>query len=164
MGLIVLSDEFGVFMSTKDGIKRLEGFSRLNFNAGVQSYIRQYFSAKEKNVDVAGALPVISYTFDRMKNNIVHDCLAEISDLGLKGEDVLKEFIFVDLSEKTEGKYKAFLQPFTVISADRRPENGFLDYSGKLISCGNVKKGFVILDDELKSGEFIAKRGGILCD
>ena len=146
MGLIMLSDEFGVFMNTKEGIKKLEGFSRLDFNAGAQSYIRQYFSSQDKNVDVAGTMPVISYT------------------MGLTGDEAIKEFVFVDFSDKTDGKYKAFLQTFAVICADRRPENGFLDYSGKLISNGNLKKGYVILDDELKTGKFIAKRGGILCD
>ena len=47
---------------------------------------------------------------------------------------------------------------------DRRPENGFLDYSGKLMAKGEISKGYAILNEDLKCGEFIAERGGILCD
>lgn len=160
----MLSDSFLVFMETDDGLEKLEGFSEFSFNAGVQSYVRKYFSLKEKTVDVTGSKPVISYKFDRMKNNIVHDFFASVSDLGLTGEDARKTFVFVDLSEFSEGKYKAFKQHFDVVSADRRPENGFLDYWGKLIARGGVKKGYVILNEDLKSGEFIPERSGILCD
>lgn len=160
----MLSDSFLIFMETDEGLKKLEGFSEFNFNAGAQSYVRKYFSLKEKSVDITGAKPVISYKFDRMKNNIVHDFFASVSDLGLIGEDVYKNFIFVDLSEMSDGKYRAFKQGFDVVSADRRPENGFLDYSGKLIAKDSVKKGYAILNEDLKSGEFIPERSGILCD
>ena len=90
----MLSDDFGAFMETKDGLKKLEGFSRLNFNSGAESYIRQYFSAQSESVDITGAKPVISYRFDRMKNNVVHDFLADISVSGLKGSDTYTDLVF----------------------------------------------------------------------
>ena len=160
----MLSDDFGAFMSTGDGIKKLEGFSGFEFGAKVQSYIRKYFSKNQSSVDITESLPEIRYTFDRMKNNIVHDLLAEVSDQGLTGNDAICELVFVDFSEFVNGKYNAVKQSFVVKCTDRRPENGFLDYSGSFIAKGNLKKGHFILNDDLKSGEFIEERGGILCD
>ena len=162
--LIMLSDEFGVFMETKDGLKKLEGFSRLNFNSGAESYIRKYFSTQGESIDITGAKPVISYQFDRMKNNAVHDFLADISVSGLKGSDAYTNLVFVDLPEEADGRYKAFKQGYVVLCADTRPENGFLDYSGKLVARGSGKKGSFILNDDFKSGEFIPERSGILCE
>lgn len=164
MDLIVLSDSLKAFMETDKGTKLLEGFSKLDFNPGVQSYIRQYFASCCKNTDVVGASPEILYTFDRMNNNPVHDILAEIADLGLKGRDAVKNVIFADFSRKSEEGYPAIRQSFTVIGTDRRPESGFLDYSGKMIAAGEPVKGRLALSDDLKSGEFIPERGGILCD
>lgn len=164
MELIVLSDSFGVFVKTKEGIKRLEGFSKFDFNAGGECYTRQYFSAPGKHNDVINAYPEIGYTFDRMKNNAVHDLLSEISDMGLTGKEAEKEFVFVDFTSEADGKYRAIRQRYIVKCTDRRPENGFLDYSGKLIAKGNIKKGFAVLSEDLKSGEFLEERSGILCD
>lgn len=164
MDLIILSDSFGIFMETESGIKKLEGFSKLDFNSGAQSYIRQYFSAHNRQTDITGGVPEISYTFDRMKNNVVHDCLAEISDLGSCGRDAVKNFILVDFSKEDEGKYFAVKQSFTVKCTDKRPESGFLDYSGKLIARGTLKRGHLVLNQDSDGAEFVPERSGILCD
>ena len=160
----MLSDDLGAFMELDESFKKLEGFSRFEFDPEAESYIRKYFSAQNKSVDVTGAKPVVAYKFDRMKNNVVHDFFAEISDLGLKGEDVCKEFVFVDLSEEADGKYRAFKQNFAVVSGTRRIDGGFLEYSGKLIARGSGKKGHFVLSESLNCGEFIPERSGILCE
>ena len=164
MELIFLGDSLGVFMQTDQGLRKLEGFSRLDFNSGAEVYTRKYFSADSVQNDILSANPEIKYTFDRMKNNVVHDYLANISDLGLKGKGAVCELIFVDLSSENAGKYDALKQIFVVKATDRRPEMGFLDYSGSFVAKGGLTKGFVILDEDLISGEFTEKRGGILCD
>lgn len=164
MELIVLGDSLGVFMQTEQGLRKLEGFSKLDFNAGAEVYTRKYFSAESEQKDILSANPEIKYTFDRMKNNVVHDYLAKISDSGLSGKDAICKLVFVDLSTEIDGKYTAIMQSFVVKATDRRPENGFLDYSGSFAARGDGIHGFAILNDDLKTGEFKEKRGGILCD
>ena len=159
----MLSDSFSVFMETDEGLKRLEGFSEFNFKAGVKCYIRKYFSAKEKTVDVTGSKPVISYKFDRMKNNAVHDFLSSLTDCT---EDISKttKVVLVDFSNETDDGYEALMQEFLVVCSDLRPENGFLDYSGQLIAMGEKVKGTALSDDGFKTVKFMPKRRGILCD
>lgn len=163
MGLIMLTDDIGVFMNTSEGIKKLEGFSEFGLDSGAQSYIRKYFSEKQKSVDITESLPEISYAFDRMTENRVHNELSCIADQGLIGKDAVKEFVFVDFS-KGVGRHPALMQSFVVKSSERFGKDGFLTYSGKLIAKDKLKNGHFILNDDLKSGEFIAERGGILCD
>ena len=39
-----------------------------------------------------------------------------------------------------------------------------LTYEWRTIGALKIKKGYAVLGEDLKSGEFITKRGGILCD
>lgn len=160
----MLSDDSGVFMNTKQGFKRLVGFSKFEFDSGAQSYIRQYFSGNEKSVDIAGSIPVISYVFDRMINNSVHGELAEIAEFCFAGDEAVKEFIFVDFSEDGKNRFPALKQSFAVKARGKNTQDAFLSYSGNLIGRKKPEKGYFIADEDFMSGEFISERGGILCD
>ena len=164
MELIILSEQFGVFMETESGFEKLEGFSELGFESGAQSYVRKYFSAREKAVDIAESLPVIKYKFDRLKNNAVHQEIVKITDDRLVGEDAVKCFVFVDFSDESEGMYSATKQCFAVKGIKRDSGQGYFEYSGNLIAKKDVEKGCFVLNKDLKSGEFVSERRGILCD
>lgn len=163
MDLIVLSESFGAFMNVSGSFLKLEGFSKLDFNTGGESYTRKYFSGDAICVDIADTAAEISYTFDRMKNNKVHDEIALISDLGKSGKSCIKEIVLVDFSKENEGNFEAVKQCFAIKCADKRPENGFLDYSGKMLATGEKSLGYVTLNDD-NSLQFTEKRRGVLCD
>ncbi|MBQ2897867.1 MAG: hypothetical protein IJE46_06075 [Clostridia bacterium] len=164
MNLIVLSDSFGAYMAVKNKFVKMKGFSKLDISGGAETYIRKYMGCDEKSADVTGAHTKISYTFDRMENNLVHDFLAQISDCSLSGDDAATEVVLVDFSKHTDNGFKAVLQKFAAVCLDTRPEDGFLDYTGQLVSTGGKTFGVVQSEDEFKTIEFVPERSGILCD
>lgn len=164
MNLIALSDSLGAYMSVNDEFVKMKGFSKLNILGGGEAYIRKYFGCDEKSTDVTGAHTKILYTFDRMKNNSVHDFLAELSDCSLTGDDALFDVILVDFSKQQDDGFKAVLQKFAAVCLDKRPEDGFLDYNGQLVSTGPKTIGIAFSEDEFKTIRFVPERRGILCD
>ena len=162
MDLMILSDSFGVFMVANQGLLKLKGFSKLLFKNECESYIRKYINEDGAGADIISAMPEISYTFDRMKNNQVHDELAEIADFSKTGDDCVKEFVLADFSGNHGGKVFAVKQKFVVKCSDKRPEDGFLDYSGVLLGVGVCQRGSLIQNNE--TFEFVPERGGVLCD
>lgn len=164
LDLIVLSESVGAFMNISGKFKRLEGFSKLEFDAGSKSYERKYLSNSKQSVDIVSCTAKISYIFDRMRQNQVHDELVSISDFGKTGRQCIKDIVLVDFSKEKDGGFEAVLQSFAVKCDDRRPENGFLDYSGFLIATGEKSFGYAVLSQDKKSITFAEKRRGILCD
>lgn len=164
MDLIVLKESLGAYMNINGSFLKMEGFSKLDSSSGVESYTRKYLSAEQKSTDITGTQEKISYTFDRMKNNCVHDVLALIADGGKTGESCNQEIVLVDFSEQQDGKFHAVKQRFAVLCKDKRPENGFLDYSGEFVANGEKIFGYVTLSDDCKTVEFTEQRRGILCD
>lgn len=164
MNLIALSDSLGAYMSVNNEFIKMKGFSTLDISGGTQAYVRKYFWRDEKNTDITGAQTKISYTFDRIKNNLVHDLLANLSDCSLTGEDALFDIVLVDFSKRQDEGFKAILQRFAAVCSDLRPEDGFLDYTGKLISTGEKIVGTVVSEDEFNKIKFVPERRGILCD
>ena len=109
------------------------------FNQGTNMFVADYVSAKKK----------VAW---------IHTDPVKMGFCKTYCENIYKDF------DRIICVSNAVKQSFVVKCTDRRPENGFLDYSGSFIAKGNLKKGHFILNDDLKSGEFIEERGGILCD
>lgn len=164
MDFLMDTNDIAAYIKIESKFIKMEGFFKFDISAMPEIYERRYAGDEFKSVSVSKSKTKISYAFDRMKNSLVHDFLANIADLNLKGDEAKAEIALVDFSKETENGYCAVLKTFSVLTKDVRPEDGFLDYSGTLLATSDVTEGFAKSTDNFKTIEFFEKRRGILCD
>lgn len=128
---------------------RMRGFTEFSLSKNPKEYSRQYVDEAFERSDVVGYSPSISYGFDYMRNNAVHQDIVEITDQEKTGSDTAREIVIVDLSTKEAKK-----RSFTIIPDS---EGGSLDaytYSGSLKASGTVVFGTANYDEETETITF----------
>lgn len=154
----------GAYIKIRDKFIKMEGFFKFDISSVPELYERRYIEDDFNSISVSKSKTKILYAFDRMKNSPVHDFLARVSDFNLKGNDAETEIILVDFTSKNNEECLGILKRFAILSKDTRPEDGFLDYSGIMLSVSDAKEVVVKSADDFKTIEFFEKRRGILCD
>ena len=157
-------NDFAAYMKIGEKLVKMEGFFKFDISSVPEVYERKYVDDNLKNMSVTGARTKILYAFDRMKNSLVHGFLARVSDLNLKGKEACTEIVLVDFTRQDEGGFYAVSKRFAVLCKDARPEEGFLDYYGTLLSISDAKAGVASSEDEFETIDFSENRRGILCD
>lgn len=135
---------------------RMKGFTSLSTSKNPKEYSRQYVDEAFEESDVVGYSPSMSYAFDQHKGNAVHDDIVKITDNELTGEDVVREIVLVDLTEKTGDTYAAKKRSFSVIPDSEGDSMDAYTYSGTFKTKGPSVKGTATIDDSAGTLTFTA--------
>ena len=149
---------YGVPASTGSTVTftRMQGFTSLSTAKNPKEYSRQYVDEAFEESDVVGYSPSMSYAFDQHKGNTVHDDIVKITDDELTGDDVVREIVLVDLTEKTGDAYAARKRSFSVIPDSEGGSNDAYTYSGTFKTKGSSVKGTATIDDSTNTLTFTA--------
>ncbi len=121
---------------------RMKGFSDLSTSKNAKEYSRQYVDEEFEQTDVVGYSPSISFTFDRIKGNAVHDDIAAIYNEEKLGADAVRPIIVVDVETK-----EAIRRDFALIPEGEGSGMDAYVYSGTLKSKGERIMGTVTTED-----------------
>lgn len=131
---------------------RMSGFTDHGKSFNAQTYERRYVDEKTIRTDVIGYATQIAYTFDRIKDNKVHDLVASVHDEEKVG--VLVPIISVNFNEKVEEEantYKARKRMYSIIpDADGAGTDAY-QYSGNFASTGEIVECKVTSSDGFKT-------------
>lgn len=128
------------FMKVSEKFIRMQGFTEGGKSSNPSTYARRYIDEQGEREDVTGYATEISYAFDRIIENPVHDILAEIQDDELLGESV--EILTVDFNKTTEdGSYEARLRTYSVIPDTAGDSTDAYTYGGRFRAAGLQKFG-----------------------
>ena len=130
---------------------RMKGFTSLSTSKNAKEYSRQYVDEVFEQTDVVGYTPSISFNFDRVKGNAVHDDIISIYDGEKVGADAVRPIVIVDLSG---AEATAVSRDFAVIAENEGDGTGAYTYSGTFKAKGNVVSGSVESDDEWQTITF----------
>ena len=108
------------FYSIKNGdsteYHRMKGFTDFTVSKNPSEYSRKYVDEAFEQSDVVGYSPSVSFSFDYIKDNKVHDDIESISRNELVGDDAVRSIVIVDTTScDEEGNYPAVKRDFTVI-------------------------------------------------
>lgn len=127
---------------------RMRGFNEITTQKGPIEYSRQYVDEEFEQADVVGYSPTISYSFDQMEGNAVHDDLVHIAEHELLGADAVRFIVMADLSRQDEkGLYPAVKRAFAVVCDSEGDSKEAYTYSGSLKVKGEKVFGTVETTD-----------------
>lgn len=147
------------FMKVEENFLRMQGFTGLGKSANSKTYSRQYVDEDFEREDVTGYSPSISYGFDRIKGNKVHERISEIHDEELKGEKV--EILTVDFNKVSGEGYEARLRSYSVIPDGDGDGTDAYTYSGTFKKSSTYTKGIATVSDDGLTATFIEEVAGV---
>lgn len=113
---------------------RMQGFTDEGTSMNATTYSRRYVDERQEREDVTGYGTAIAYTFDRIKNNVVHEKICKIHEEELVGQSV--EILSVNIIDNT-----AKLRTYSVIPDAMGDGTDAYQYSGNFRAQGEIKKG-----------------------
>lgn len=122
---------------------RMRGFTEFSLSKGPKEYSRQYIDEAFERSDVVGYAPSVSYAFDYVRDNAVHEDIVSITDKEMTGADTVRDIIFVDFATMQAKK-----RSFAVIPDSEGDSTDAYTYSGSLKAAGEVEFGTAVYDDE----------------
>lgn len=122
------------FMKIEDSYVRMQGFTEGGKSLNSSTYDRRYIDEKTERSTVIGYSTEISYNFDRIAGNKVHEKIASIHDDELVGETV--EIVTVNTTTK-----EARLRQYSVIPDADGDSTDAYTYSGTFHADGEIIKG-----------------------
>ena len=106
------------FYSIKNGdvteYHRMKGFTDFTVSKNPSEYSRKYVDETFEQSDVVGYSPSVSFSFDYIKDNKIHNDIANISKNELVGDDAVREILMIDFSSD-EKNPTAIKREFSVI-------------------------------------------------
>ena len=133
---------------------RMTKFTEISKSKNPTEYSRTYVDEDGETTDVTGYSEEISYNFDQHVGNLVHKKLADIADDEKTDSDALVDILQVDLTEPTQGGYKARLRTYsTVPDADGDSTDAYT-YSGTFRKNSNMTIGVAKLSSDGKTATF----------
>lgn len=134
---------------------RMKGFSDLSNSKNAKEYSRQYVDEAFEQTDVVGYSPSMSFTFDRMRGDAVHDDIITIYNEEKLGSDAVRPIIVVDTETK-----EATRRDFAVIADGEGSGTEAFVYSGTFRSRGDRIKGSAETEDDWQTITFMAEISG----
>lgn len=128
---------------------RMQGFDELSKSLNPSEYSRKYVDEEFERTDVTGYSPSLSFSFDDIKDNAIHDDIANMADNEVIGSEAVRCIVQVDLSteSKTKGTYKAVKRDFATILDTEDNSDRFYKYTGTLKIAGDKVFGTATTDD-----------------
>ena len=130
---------------------RMKGFTTLSTSKNPKEYSRQYVDEETERTDVVGYSPSMSFTFDRSKENALHDDLTSIFDGEKLGADAIRTIVIVDLT-KTDNN--AVCRNFSVIPESEGDGTDAYVYSGTFKAAGEKEVGTATSADDWQTVTF----------
>ncbi|WP_299034108.1 hypothetical protein [uncultured Anaerococcus sp.] len=167
---LVLRADLVSFMEVKDKYYRMKGFTELPRSKEVQEYSRQYVDEYSERTSSVGMTETIDYTFDKYKDNPVHERIIEITDKELLADDATVNIVVVDFSKDLGGgKFYARKRNYTVVPDTDGDGTEAYQYSGSFTANGKSIEGYItasedssdILTIEFKDGEVTEEGTGV---
>ncbi len=135
---------------------RMQGFTELSTSKNPKEYSRQYVDEEYERTDVVGYSTSISYNFDEVAGNPIHDEFVLIEDEELVGAEAIREILIVDLSKAgtQEGTFSAMMRSFSVIPDASGDSTDAYTHSGTLRANGEKIFGTATSMDGWKTATF----------
>ncbi len=138
------------FMNTGTGntkvFTRMQGFTELNKSSNLKTYSRQYVDEDFEREDATGFSTSITYKFDRIVGNPVHERLAQIADDELVGQKV--EILTIDFKKEKNGAYEARLRTSTVLPDEEGDGTDAYSYGGTFRKASSYTSGTATVSDD----------------
>ncbi len=153
LGILKRSDKVAFYgVPTEEGsytFHRMKGFDDISTSKNPKEYSRQYVDEEFEQTDVVGYNPSISFGFDRIKENAVHDDIIAIYNEEKCGADAVRPIVMVDMSDKS-----AIKRDFAVIAESEGSGTDAYKYSGTFRVKGDKVVGTATSDDEWQTITF----------
>lgn len=128
---------------------RLQGFTEISESKNPKEYSRKYVDEQSERSDITGYSPSMSYAFDEIVGNKVHECLVGIADGEKCGAAAVVAIVNVDLTKEgsTAGSFQARKRNFTVVPDGAGDEEDAYTYSGEFKANGESISGTATTTD-----------------
>lgn len=142
-GLVLRADMVS-FMEVEGKYYRMKGFTELPRTKEVQEYSRQYVDEYSERTSSVGMTETIDYTFDKYKDNPVHDRIIEVTDKELLADDATANIVVVDFSKDLGGgKFYARKRNYTIVPDTDGDGTEAYQYSGAFTANGKSIEGYI---------------------
>ncbi len=136
---------------------RMCGFTKMDTSKNPVEYSRRYIDESFEQTDVVAISPSIAFTFDRYKDNPVHDDIVMISDSEILGTDAVRSIVVADISAKDEeGKCPAIMRDFSIMVETEGDSTDAYTLSGTMSTKGEKVFGTAIILQDAKTLTFTA--------
>ena len=119
--------------------QRMKGFTDSGKSLNASTYDRRYVDEKTERSDVTAYATEISYGFDRMYGNTVHDVIAKVHDDELVGFNI--PIVTVNFNEPAENGYKAKYRIWSVQPDADGDSTDAYTYSGAFKANNSIVTG-----------------------
>lgn len=126
---------------------RMQGFTSGGKSLNTTTYTRRYVDEKTERSTVTGYSTEISYSFDRIKDNTIHEKIAKIHDEELVGSTV--EILTVNTITN-----EAKLRTYSVIPDADGDSTDAYTYSGKFHADGEITEGSATISSNGETATF----------
>ncbi|MBE7038383.1 MAG: hypothetical protein E7404_05740 [Ruminococcaceae bacterium] len=135
---------------------RMRGFTDFTVSKNASEYSRKYVDESFEQSDVVGYSPSVSFSFDYIMDNKVHNDIAEISKKELVGDDIVRSIVIVDTTSKdSNGKYRAVKRDFSVIVDTEGNGTETYQISGNFKAKSMSVCGLVSTEDDFETCTFV---------
>lgn len=149
---LVLRADIVSFMEVGEKYYRMKGFTELPKSKEVQEYSRQYVDEYSERTATVGISETIDYTFDKYKDNPVHDRIIEVTDKELLADDAVANIVVVDFSKDLgSGKYYARKRNYTIIPDSEGDGTEAYQYTGSFKANGKTEEGYITVSGDTKN-------------
>lgn len=122
---------------------RMQGFTSLSVSKNPEEYSRKYVDENSKRTDTVGYDTSMSFTFDLVSDNAVHEDITSIIDNELIGADAVRSIMVVDT--KTN---EARMRNYTVVADSEGDDENIYTYSGTFKANGEQVIGTATISDD----------------
>ena len=153
-GIVKRNEKVAFYGIENDGVvtyHRMTNFTELATSKNPKEYSRQYVDKEYEEADVVGYSPSVSYSFDLMRESLVHQDMVKIHDDELTGDEAVRSLLIVDLTEEENGGFTAFARDFSVIWEKEGDSMDAYTYSGTFKAKGDKIAVKVVSNDEWKT-------------
>lgn len=156
MDILKRSDKVAFYgVPTAEGeytFHRMKGFTSISTSKNAKEYSRQYVDETFEQTDVVGYTPSISFNFDQVKGNAIHDDIVSIYNEEKVGVAAVRPIIIVDLSGETP---TAIRRDFAVIAENEGDGTDAYTYSGTFKAKGDSVAGTATSADKWLTCNFV---------
>lgn len=124
-----------------DNYVRMRGFKSLETSKNAEESESKYVDEDSKRTFVTGYNTSISYEFDLISEDAVHEDIVDITDNERIGEDAVRSIMVVDIATKS-----ARVRNFTVVPDSEGGDENNYTYSGTFKANGELKQGKATVD------------------
>ena len=128
---------------------RMQGFTSLSVSKNPEEYNSKYVDENSKRTDTVGYDTSMSFTFDLVRDNAVHEDITGIINNELTGADAVRSIVVVDT--KTN---EARMRNYTVVADSEGDDENVYTYSGTFKANGEQVIGTATISDDGMTATF----------